>query len=103
MSEAFILEYLPMKIKQLGYKNYHIRYRDIRVGRCSKESISAYNDLYFIVDDPYGVVVESDYGIYDSTGDYIKDNVHLHRGEITIENKTEESRRIKFIQAIIIS
>ena len=65
--------------------------------------IMAYNELYFIIDDPPGLVVESDYGLYDSTDDPIPDSVHQHRGEIIIHNPGTGKRRIKFIQIIIVN
>jgi hypothetical protein len=102
MTEQFILDYIPIRIKQLGYHNYHIRYRDLTIPAEFTTTIEAYTDLYFIVDDPLGLIVESDYGVYfPSTTLY--DNIHQHKGEIQITNNDVESRRIKFIQVIIIN
>jgi hypothetical protein len=50
-----------------------------------------------------GIVIESDYGIYDSTGAYLFDNSHQHKGEISITNSDAENKRIKLIQVIIIN
>ena len=66
-------------------------------------TIPAYNELWFIVDDPQGLEVISDYGIYDSTGEYLFDNSHQHTGEIVITNRTGDNKRIKFIQVIIVN
>ena len=63
MTEQFILQYVPQRIKQLGYSNYHLRYRDLVIEENSERLIAAYNELYFIVDDPPGVVIQSDYGL----------------------------------------
>ena len=103
MSEQFILNYVPQRVKQLGFNKYHLRYRDLVIDPLAIQSISAYNELYFIVDDPTGFVVESDYGFYDCTEDALSDSVHQHRGEITITNPGLEKRRIKFIQIIIVN
>jgi hypothetical protein len=103
MTEQFIMQYVPKRLQQLGYSNYHLRYHDLVVGAESKTEIPAWNDLYFIVDDPRGFVIESDYGLYDSTDNLLTDNVHQHRGAITVWNPTDESRRIKFIQVIIVN
>lgn len=103
MSEAFALEYMERKLKQLGYKNYHLRYRDIALKQDSIEQIEAYNDLYCVLGEPQGVYIESSYGMYDATGAYNRDNIHLHRGEIRINNTNLEMIRIKFLQAIIVS
>ena len=103
MSEEFILQLIPQRIKQLGYHSYQIRYRDITVKGNSKVLIPAFNELWFIANDPPGLTVESGYGVYDSTGAYVFDNSHLHRGEILISNADNENRRIKFIQVIIVN
>lgn len=103
MSEEFILQLIPERIKQLGYRNYHIRYRDLTIKPNATVIIPAFNELWFITNDPPGVVVESGYGIYDSTGNFLYDNAHQHRGEILINNPDPEGKRIKFIQVIIVN
>lgn len=103
MTEVYILHYAPLRIKELGFARHMIRYRDLVIDGESKITIPAYNELYFIVDDPPGVIVESDYGMYDSTDDPLPDNVHEHRGEIVIRNPGTDKRKIKFIQVIIVS
>ena len=103
MTEQFILDYAPQRVKQLGYSKYHLRYRDLVIEANDIQVIMAYNELYFIIDDPPGLVVESDYGLYDSTDDPIPDSVHQHRGEINIHNPGTGKRRIKFIQIIIVN
>lgn len=94
---------IPDRIKQLGFHNYHYRYRDFMIRPKSKIILPAYNELWFIASDPVGLIVESGYGIYDSTGEHLSDNAHLHRGEILVTNPDEESKRIKFVQVIIVN
>ncbi len=103
MTESFILQYVPERIQQLGYRKYHLRYKDLVIEGSGSQRILAYNELYFIVDDPPGLTVESDYGLYDSTDDPIPDSVHQHRGDIVITNPGVGKRRIKFIQIIIVN
>lgn len=103
MTETYILQLIPQRIKELGYHNYRIRHRDITIRPQAEESIAAFNELWFIVDDPPGLLIESYYGIYDSTGEYLFDNAHQHRGEIIIVNPDSEFKRIKFIQVIILN
>jgi hypothetical protein len=103
MTEQFILQYAPMRIAQLGYSKYHLRHRDLMVDGGKVVNIPAYNELFFIVDEPPGLIVDSDYGMYDSTDDPLPESIHVHRGEIKIINPGPEKRRIKFIQAIIVS
>ncbi len=103
MTESFILEHIPERVKQMGYRSYRIRYRDLMIKTVSTISISAFNELWFIVDDPAGLLVESHYGIYDTTGDYLAESIHQHRGDIVITNPGTEDKRIKFIQVVIVN
>lgn len=104
MTEQFILAYIPHRIRELGYKKYHFRYRDLLVEAGALRIIEAYNQLFFLVGDPEGVMVDSDYGMYDSTGTngIGTDNTHQHKGEITITNPGAIARQVKFIQVIIV-
>ena len=102
MTEQFITGYIPQRMEQLGFTRYHLSYHDRTIKGGSSEKLYAYNQLWYVVDDPVGLVVESDYGIYDSTGAYIKSNVHEHRGEIIITNPDSTDKKIKMIQVIII-
>jgi hypothetical protein len=104
VSEQFILAYIPQRIRELGYTSYHFRYRDLVIEAGAIRTFQAYNQLYFLVGDPEGVLVDSDYGIYDTTGTngVGTDNTHQHKGEITISNPGAIARQIKFIQVIIV-
>jgi hypothetical protein len=103
MTEQFILQFAPERIKQLGFVSYHLKYNDLVLRGNSSKILHAYNELYFIVEDPKGLIVESDYGLYDSTDDPLDTNIHQHRGEIIITNPGTEKRRIKLIQIIIVN
>lgn len=103
MSEQFILGYIPQRLKELAFSSYHLKYRDLSVEAEGSVTIEAYNDLFFIVDEPQGVIVQSDYGVYDSVSVEQTENVHQHRGEIMIDNPGETDKRIRFIQVIIVN
>lgn len=103
MTEQFILQYARERVKQLGYATYHLKYHDLVLQGNSSKTLQAYNELYFIVEDPKGLIVESDYGLYDSTDEPLDSNIHQHRGEIVISNPGAEKRRIKLIQITIVN
>lgn len=103
MTEQFIIHYAAERIRQLGHKKYHLDYVDLVLDGLNEMTIEAYNELLFIIDDPEGLVIESDYGIYDSTSTPVADNVHQHRGLIIVRNPGDEKRRIKFIRIIIVN
>jgi hypothetical protein len=103
MTESYIHQIIPHRMKELEYKRYHEHHRDFIMDAESMLTIQAYNELYFIVDDPIGIIVASDYGMYDSTDEPLEENVHQHRGEIIIQNPGMEKRRIKFIHVIMVN
>ncbi len=103
MKEEFILAYIPQRIKQLGYQNYHLRYRDFCLLAETVLSIAAHNELYFLIDEPRDITIDSLYGYYDSTPGGRTENTYQHRGEITITNSSDKIQRIKFIQVILVN
>jgi hypothetical protein len=103
MTEQFILQYAPIRLEQQGYKRFYFRHRHFIVEAESTIVIPAYNQMFFIVDEPPGLVVDSDYGMYDSTDNLIPECIHVHRGEIRITNPGSTKRRIRFIQVIIVN
>lgn len=103
MTEQFILQFAPLRLKQQGYSKYHLRHRDFIIEAGSIITIPAYNEMFFIIDEPPGLVVDSEYGMYDSTDNPILESIHVHRGEIKIINPGDAKRRIKFIQVIIVN
>jgi hypothetical protein len=103
MTEEYILQQIPKRIEQLGYKKYHIHYKDFFIRAQTDTRIEAFNELYFVIGDPQGIIIESDYGIYNSTGLVLCDNEHQHKGEITLSNPGNDDKRVKFVQVIIIN
>jgi len=103
MTEQFILEYIPRRVRGLGYHKYHLRYKDLNIPPSATIVFAAYNELYFVVGDPQDISIESSYGVYDTSGDPTASNVHEHRGEITVSNRGDEARRVKFVQVIIVN
>lgn len=103
MTESFILDYIPKRMKQLDYHKWHIQYRDLAVEPEGEVQIKAFNELWFIVGNPTGFVVDSEYGIYDGSQVARHEYAHEHRGLITVRNTTKEKLRITFIQTIIVN
>lgn len=102
MKESFILAYIPQRVKQLGFDSYHLRYRDFCLQADSSLFIAAHNELYFLIDEPKDITIDSLYGYYDSTPAGNSENTYQHRGDITITNTSDKMQRIKFIQVILV-
>lgn len=104
MSEQMILELIPRRMKQLEYRTWDVRYRDLMLKAGTNLHLDAFNQLWFIIDDPQGLKVESDYGLYDTaSGDFVFENSHMHKGQLVITNPETVARKIKFIQVTIIN
>lgn len=131
MTEQFIYHYIPGRIQQLEYERYFIDFKDIllepsvqgieydafkfppgafytnspgvdvSIQKPSILEFTANNALYFVVGDPDGVIIKSDYGIYDSQYGVVN-NQHEHRGKLSIENHDNEPKRIKFVVAVLV-
>lgn len=132
MTEQFIFHYIPGRIQQLEYQKYFLEFKDIvlessvnaieyddfklpegaiytsnsgvdvAIQKPSILEFTANNALYFVVGDPDGVIIKSDYGIYDSQFGVVN-NQHEHRGKLSIENHDNEPKRIKFVVAVLIN
>lgn len=103
MTESFILDYIPKRMKQLGYDKWHIRYRDLGLWPEIEVALPAYNEIWFMVGAPTDFYIESDYGIYDGSQVAQHEYSHEHRGNILIRNTSKTKLRIIFIQTIIIN
>ena len=87
----------------MGFRDYQAHYRDIIIPDNSQKTVTAFNELWFIIGDPVGIQVSSYYGWFNVPASGITENSHMHRGEIIIKNPDTVVRRIKFIQFIIIN
>lgn len=103
MKEEFILVFIPQRIKQLGYQSYHLRYRDFYLLPNSSLFIAAHNEIFFLIDEPQDITIDSLYGFYDSTPAGRTENTYQHKGDITILNNSDKPQRIKFIQVILVN
>jgi hypothetical protein len=103
MKEAFILAFIPLRMKQLGYETYHLRYRDIYLEANATLDLEAHNELYFVIGEPQDLTIDSIYGYYDTTSSGVTENSFQHRGQIIISNMSDTAKRIKFIQVIIVN
>ena len=121
MTEQFIYHYVPGRVKQLEYNNYYYQFKDFVLHPAErqifydfdlgtnidtyepfKKEIISNNALYFIIDVPDGVVVESDYGQYNTQENNI-DQSYEHRGTILIRNHDNDFKRIKFIVCVLVN
>lgn len=101
MTIALALEYIPRRMKELGYgTNYYIRFRHLVLQPNEHLDIEAYNQFYIMVDEPDKVNITSEFGIYDLSVDKTNEQLYEHQGFISIQNYSKAVNHIRFIQVI---
>lgn len=102
MNIAFALDYLPRRMKELGYgENYLTRYRHMRVEDRTTVSVKAHNQLFlFISPEELNITVKSARGVYNLSDYTINEQQHEHSGTIEISNNTGQNQYLLFIQVI---
>jgi hypothetical protein len=102
MNINFALEYIPRRMKELGYgDNYIIRTKLISVRDESIVTIEAQGGEFFLlVQDYNNLIIESDTGYYKQGTKLVTEQQYEHQGEIKIENTLGEFQYVRFIQVI---
>ncbi len=101
MTVALALEYIPRRMKELGYgSDYYIRFRHFVLQASEKLEIDAYNQFYILVEEINDASVQSDFGLFDIAEDKTNEQTYEHQGLIHITNYTNGVNHIRFIQVI---
>ncbi len=102
MDEGFALQYADRRVKERGFKNYRVVYREFVLPGDGTLSFQAHNEIWLVLHIDWGLIVKSDYGRYDhwyTQG--ITENSHEHGDKIQILNTLKEQRKIRFLQVIL--
>lgn len=109
MTEPFALQYIPRRMKQLGYgDDYFLAFRHFIIPALDSLDINAGDEL-FIQLSPLGnlrtdelrITVESEFGFFDEGAGGANEMVYEHRGRIRITNLSDtDTGHIQFIQVI---
>lgn len=101
MTVEFALDFIPRRMKELGYlNNYITRWREIQIEGNQTLIIEAYNEYYYLIKSGQNFIVQSKFGVNDLTDTSINEMQYEHRGKITIKNKTNDPQLIQLIQVI---
>ena len=101
MNEGTAVEIAKGKMKELGVgENYILRYRHFRLDPLEKLTIKGRNELFIFIYPFYNITIESKMGLYDLEDEGLNELQHVHRGTITVTNKSKVRLDAKFIQAI---
>ncbi|HEX7904891.1 MAG TPA: hypothetical protein VF487_13525 [Chitinophagaceae bacterium] len=101
MTFDFALEYIPRRMKELGYRDdYHLRLKYLLLGPIEVRTLEAYGQLIILVDTGWNARVESDMGVMDWNDGNLREYQFEHQGHITFTNKWEGLNGIQYIQVI---
>ena len=101
MTINLALEYIPRRMQELGYKgNYYIRFRHLVLQANEEQTIDAFNQFYYLVEEAQNVRVESETGISDLSESTTNEMQYEHQSKIQIKNYSSGINHLLFIQVI---
>ena len=104
MTSDLALEYIARRMTEMGYgKNYLIRFRHVLLKINETREITAYNQIFLLIEPIQSIRIESDVGLFDLTEDHANEMQYEHRGTIKITNLSLTITNVRFLQAIPIN
>ncbi len=100
MTESLALEYIPLRMKELGHTGYALRLRHFLLGAKKKMKLHAEGQLFMLVEPDCMISVNSEGGVFDLTETNINELSYEHQGSIRIRNYASVQVSVKFIQVI---
>ena len=101
MTSDLALEYISRRMKEMGFsKNYLLRFRHILLKVSEVREITAYNQIFLLIDPMATIRIESDVGLFDVNEDHANEMQYEHRGRIRITNLSLSPTNARFLQAI---
>lgn len=101
MNVVLALEYIPRRMKELGFNSdYYIRFRHFVLQANEQLEINAFNQFFILVEEKCDVSIQSEFGVYDIAEDKINEQSYEHQGDILISNNRNSINHVRFIQVI---
>lgn len=101
MNIALALEYIPRRMKDLGYgSEYYLRFKHLVLQPSEQIEIAAGNQLFILVEETSDVRILSDFAFYDLTDSSTNEQDYEHQGTIQITNHASSVTHLRFIQVI---
>jgi hypothetical protein len=95
------LDYIARRMREMGYgKDYLIRFRHVLLKLNETREITAYNQIFLLIEPVLDIRIESDVGLFDLTEDHANEMQYEHRGRIKITNLSMTQINVRFLQAI---
>lgn len=101
MTSDLALDYIKRRMEEMGYgTKYLIRFRHILLKVSEVREITAYNQIFLLIDPMHTIRIESDVGLFDVNEDHANEMQYEHRGRIRITNLSLSPTNARFLQAI---
>jgi|SRR5665213_1220020 len=103
MTTDIALFMIPRDMRDLGFKddNYIADFVDYCSHAATSVELNAENEFYYLIGEPQGVTISSQFGVFDLSDTGINKQQHIHQGKITIRNNTKKVMQVKFLQVIL--
>lgn len=101
MNTAFALDFIPRRMKELGYDlNYMTRWRHLQIDPNGVIGFNADNEYYYLISPSPLIAVKSKSGIYNLNDTALNEMQYEHKGKIKILNRSSSPQFAEFIQVI---
>ena len=101
MTINLALEYIPRRMKELGYQSdYFIRFRHLVLQPNEEKTIDAFNQFFYLIEEAENVRVESETGVFDLSESSTNEMQYEHQSKIFITNYLSGKNHLRFIQVI---
>jgi hypothetical protein len=99
MNILFALEYIPRRMRELGYgDNYVMRYHHFRIENSEAIDFDATDDLLLLINPEVSIRLESVNGIFDTGDEAVRQLQHEHTGKVKIINRLKFFTHVLLIQ-----
>lgn len=103
MKEEVAIRYIPQRVSERGFSKHRLVYQDLNLKAKDFLKLAAFNEIWFVLEVEEGISIRSDFGVYNYEDRELTENVHEHGDDIIIENTSNQVRKVKFIQVILIA
>jgi hypothetical protein len=104
MTSDLALDYISRRMQEMGYgKDYLVRFRHVLLKVNEVRELTAYNQIFLLIDPVTSIRIESDVGLFDINEDSANELQYEHRGRIRITNVSLSPTNARFLQAIPIN
>jgi hypothetical protein len=101
MTTDLALEYIPRRMKELGYgDNYSLRFAHFVLQANQTVNVDASCQFFILVEEPANMDIESDNGIFNLALASTNEMQYEHQGQIILTNLVGAINNVRFIQVI---